>query len=67
MRILITEEPEHAATHLQKGLRENGFQVDTASNGADGFTWHDGGFQPYRARHGTDAAIDRQRSRRACT
>ncbi len=36
MRILIIEDQEHAATYLQKGLRENGFQVDTAANGADG-------------------------------
>ncbi|TCW75501.1 DNA-binding response regulator [Burkholderia sp. SRS-46] len=36
MRILIIEDQEHAATYLQKGLRENGLQVDTAATGADG-------------------------------
>ncbi|OLL27251.1 DNA-binding response regulator [Burkholderia sp. SRS-W-2-2016] len=36
MRILIIEDQEHAATYLQKGLRENGFHVDIASNGVDG-------------------------------
>jgi len=38
MRILIIEDEEKTAAFLSKGLKENGFSVDTASNGIDGLS-----------------------------
>lgn len=38
MRILIIEDEAKTATFLSKGLKENGFTVDTASNGIDGLS-----------------------------
>lgn len=38
MRILIIEDEEKTANFLSKGLKENGFSVDTASNGLDGLS-----------------------------
>jgi len=36
MRILIVEDEQKTAAYLSKGLRENGFIVDIATNGEDG-------------------------------
>lgn len=36
MRILIVEDEAKTAAYLKKGLMENGFAVDTVSNGEDG-------------------------------
>jgi two-component system, OmpR family, copper resistance phosphate regulon response regulator CusR len=36
MRLLVIEDEIRTATHLQKGLRENGFTVDVAYDGAEG-------------------------------
>ncbi len=36
MRLLVIEDQVRTATHLQKGLRENGFTVDLASDGLEG-------------------------------
>ena len=38
MRILIIEDEEKTAAFLSKGLKENGFSVDTANNGLDGLS-----------------------------
>src|SRR5260370_3597108 len=37
MRLLIIEDERRTAAHLQKGLSENGFTVDVAYNGFEGF------------------------------
>jgi two-component system copper resistance phosphate regulon response regulator CusR len=36
MRLLVIEDETRTATHLQKGLQENGFTVDVASDGFEG-------------------------------
>ncbi|MGZ9080099.1 MAG: DUF5676 family membrane protein [Burkholderiales bacterium] len=36
MRILVVEDEPTSAQYLQKGLTENGFVVDVATNGIDG-------------------------------
>ena len=36
MRILIVEDEQKAASYLKKGLTENGFSVDVATDGEDG-------------------------------
>jgi two-component system copper resistance phosphate regulon response regulator CusR len=36
MRLLVIEDEKRTATHLQKGLRENGFAVDVAYDGFEG-------------------------------
>jgi two-component system, OmpR family, copper resistance phosphate regulon response regulator CusR len=36
MRLLVIEDEQRTATHLQKGLRENGFVVDVAYDGVEG-------------------------------
>jgi two-component system, OmpR family, copper resistance phosphate regulon response regulator CusR len=36
MRLLVIEDEIRTASHLQKGLRENGFTVDVASDGNEG-------------------------------
>jgi two-component system copper resistance phosphate regulon response regulator CusR len=36
MRLLVIEDEIRTATHLQKGLRENGFAVDVAYDGSEG-------------------------------
>jgi two-component system copper resistance phosphate regulon response regulator CusR len=36
MRLLVIEDEIRTATHLQKGLRENGFVVDVAYDGGEG-------------------------------
>ena len=38
MRILIIEDEVKTASFLFKGLKENGFTVDTSSNGIDGLS-----------------------------
>jgi DNA-binding response OmpR family regulator len=37
MRLLIIEDERRTAAHLQKGLSENGFTVDVAYDGCEGF------------------------------
>jgi two-component system copper resistance phosphate regulon response regulator CusR len=37
MKILVIEDEQKTADYLQKGLTENGFVVDVATNGAQGF------------------------------
>jgi two-component system copper resistance phosphate regulon response regulator CusR len=39
MRILIVEDEDKTAAFLAKGLTENGFTVDTTSNGQDGVSY----------------------------
>src|ERR1700740_348500 len=36
MRLLVIEDEIRTASHLQKGLRENGFTVDVAYDGSEG-------------------------------
>src|ERR1700730_898125 len=36
MRLLIIEDEKKTAAHLKKGLSENGFTVDVASDGSEG-------------------------------
>ncbi len=36
MKLLVVEDEEKTAAYLQKGLQENGFVLDVASNGDDG-------------------------------
>lgn len=36
MRVLIVEDETKTATYLRKGLGENGFVADVASNGEEG-------------------------------
>lgn len=38
MRILIIEDEDKTSTFLSKGLKENGFSVDTVDNGIDGLS-----------------------------
>src|SRR5215207_10169087 len=37
MKLLVVEDEEKTAGYLRKGLQENGFVVDVASDGEDGF------------------------------
>ncbi len=37
MKILLVEDETKTATYISKGLTENGFVIDVASNGEDGF------------------------------
>jgi len=37
MKLLVVEDEEKTAGYLRKGLQENGFVVDVADNGEDGF------------------------------
>src|SRR3954449_1997399 len=37
MKLLVVEDEEKTAGYLRKGLQENGFVVDVAPNGEDGF------------------------------
>ena len=42
MKLLVVEDEVKAAAYLRKGLTEEGYTVEVAYTGGDGFTWPPG-------------------------